>query len=68
MVACTVTFSEALESGGDGIAVVVQTVGPGVVGSSGGELGFGGLAGSLAVEFELSSTRGQGSAIPTPIT
>ena len=54
---------QALESGGDGIAVVVQTVSPGVVGSSGRELGFGGLAGSLAVEFDVLQhvARGQRS-------
>jgi len=38
--------------GGDGLAFVVQTQGPAAVGGLGGDLGYGGLPNSLAVEVD----------------
>jgi hypothetical protein len=38
--------------GGDGLALVVQTAGPDALGGLGAHLGYGGLANSLAVEFD----------------
>lgn len=41
-----------LFDGGDGIAFVVQTSSPQAIGQGGGEIGYGGIARSVAVEFD----------------
>jgi hypothetical protein len=45
-------IAEPIGDGGDGLALVIQTDGPEVVGGLGAELGYGGLTNSLAVEID----------------
>ncbi len=45
----------------DGIAVVIQNVGPTAVGSGGGGLGYGGMPTSIAIKFDLFNNGGEGA-------
>lgn len=48
----TVNFGDANEAGGDGVAFVMQSEGPGALGEDGAGLGFSGIANSFGVEFD----------------
>ncbi len=48
----SIQFLEPQVDGGDGLAFVVQNVGPDAAGGSGGLLGYAGIPNSLAVEFD----------------
>ena len=54
-IAWTSEFSFVLSGPGDGVAFVVQTQGAGALGGSGCELGYHGIVGGLAVEFDTWS-------------
>jgi Bacterial lectin len=58
------SLSGFVGDGGDGFAFVVQTTGPSALGEVGGELGYGGLARSLAVEFDTHFNNWPGQPDP----
>ena len=60
----TFSLSGFLGDGGDGFAFVVQTTGPNALGDNGGELGYGGLERSLAVEFDTHFNNWPGEPDP----
>lgn len=45
----------------DGITFTIENVGPAALGSSGGGLGYQGIANSLAIKFDLANNAGEGS-------
>lgn len=48
----TCTYTRKIACGGDGFAFVFQSVGPNATGTAGSGLGYAGIQGAVAIEFD----------------